>query len=81
MRTIKEHWESFEKLVIHKEAGADQRKEMRNAFYDGAQSTLFGIREVSDSNVSEDAGAHIIEGYNQELSDFVKQIVAVLEVN
>jgi hypothetical protein len=74
MRTVQEHWESFEKLVINKNAGATQRKEMRNAFYAGAQSTLLGIMEVGASNVSEEAGAHIIEGYNQELSEFAKRI-------
>ena len=74
MRTIQEHWDSFEKLVMPKEAGFTQRQEMRRAFYAGAQSMLFGIMETGESNVTEEAGAQIIEGYNQELSDFAKQI-------
>jgi hypothetical protein len=74
MRTIQEHWDSFEKAVLPKDASPIQVQETRRAFYGGAQSMIFALMEMGDSDVSEEAGANILEGYNQELSEFSKRI-------
>ena len=74
MRTIQEQWDSFEALVLPKDAPAVQVQEMRRAFYGGAQIMLFALMKIGDDDLSEEAGANILEGYNQEMSEFSKRI-------
>jgi len=74
MRTIKDQWGSFERLVLPVDAPPIQVQEMRRAFYGGAQIMLLALMEIGDNDVSEEAGANIIEGYSQEMSEFSKRI-------
>jgi len=49
MRTVKDWWDNFDKLVIPAGAGAVQRTEMRRAFYAGFFSCLEGSGEIVDA--------------------------------
>lgn len=74
MRTLADEWKEFETLVIPQSAPAMQRKEMRRAFYAGAQSLLQATVEIASADLSDDAGAAILEGYHDECRRFGNDI-------
>ena len=74
MNTIQENWDSFNALVIPKNADAIQRQEMRKAFYAGAGVMLNIFWAIGDKSISEEAGLDILEGCSEEINMFVKQI-------
>lgn len=72
---LKEHWASFEREIIPREAGAVQREEMRRAFYAGAQACYTGIlrmlepgTEPTENDLLKMAALHA------ELQQFVKSL-------
>lgn len=76
MNTIRKQWDIFNTTVIPADAPAIQRKEMRRAFYAGAEALLRINFEIGGENVSEDQGMTILNGLNEECFDFAKQVAA-----
>ena len=74
MNTIQEQWLSFEKMVIPKNAPLIQHKEMRIAFYAGAQAMINALVVIGDDKVSEDAGVAMLDGYMTEMEMFCNQL-------
>lgn len=68
---VAEQWDQFSRAIMPKDAPSDQRREMRRAFYAGAQAVLFGVivamapeEEVTDSDMA------ALQGVQDELKDF-----------
>lgn len=76
MNTIQNQWQHFEDLVMPKNAPAIQKREMRRAFYAGAEAVLRLQFNIGDSSVSEDAGVAMIKGMHDECILFATQIAA-----
>lgn len=74
MNTIGEQWDSYRDTVIPKSAGAVQIEEARRAFYAGANATLGVMSRVSEADVSEMAGVHILEGLHDEMRRFIRTV-------
>ena len=74
MNMIQAGWNLFETLVIPKNADEIQRQEMYKAFYAGAYLMMNVYCEIVDESTSEEAGKAIIDGCNEELNMFLKQI-------
>lgn len=74
MNTIQQEWESFRDEVIPDDAPNIQIIEMRRAFYAGAQAVLNLQIAITGPEISEDAGAAIIEGWHDELRIFADQV-------
>ena len=70
MNTILEQWNLFEELVVPKHANQVQRKEMRRAFYAGAEGMMRIEWQIGDESISESAGVAILEGCRDELQMF-----------
>lgn len=75
MNTITSQWELFNALVIPKDAPDLQRREMRRAFFCGAESILRMQIELGKPEVSENAGIAIMEGWHDECHRFAAQVV------
>ncbi len=72
-----EQWNEFSRTVLPKDAGAVQRKEMRRAFYAGAQCILFRlIASFAPESEPTDADLKIMQDLDQELQDFAKAVKA-----
>lgn len=76
MNTIQSKWAEFEKLMLPKGGNfsATQRREMKRAFYCGAQSVLVLMYDMSDGAVSENAGIHMIQQWHEECQQFAEDI-------
>jgi hypothetical protein len=71
MRTVKDWWDNFDKLVIPAGAGAVQRTEMRRAFYAGFFSCLEGSGEIVDAcGDDENLGAAMMGNLHDECIAF-----------
>ena len=74
MNTIQEQWESFATRVVPKDAPAIQRKEMRRAFYAGAEAMMRINFAIGHDSISEDAGIQILNGCQDECRRFAEQV-------
>lgn len=70
-----EQWDTFAKACIPKDAPAIQRREMRRAFYAGAQAILFKVivSLASDAEPTVEDLA-MMDGLQTELSDFAEMV-------
>jgi hypothetical protein len=66
-------WETFEESVISPQAESIQRREMKMAFYAGAEAVMKVLREIDD-NISEELGIKVLERLNDELVEFARQV-------
>jgi hypothetical protein len=76
MNTIQSKWELFERLVIPKDAPEIQRKEMRRAFYAGAEAILQLQFVIGEESISEDAAMAMLTGLHSECAQFGQQIAS-----
>ncbi len=75
-RTIAQQWATFERLVMPAGAGPVQRQEMRRAFYAGFQGALNVGTEIAAADLSDEAGAAVLQGLHEECQLFVGEIQA-----
>ena len=75
MDRIAAQFESFRKDIIPAAASPVQVQEMRRAFYAGAQSMMTVFRVVGTDRVSEEEGESILVDADQELRQFVKDLL------
>lgn len=75
MNTIQTQWEKFSSLVVPKDASPVQKQEMRRAFYAGAEAMSKILFAIGDQSLSEDAGAQILEGCQDEINRFALQVL------
>lgn len=70
-----EQWSEFSIVLKLKDFPEDQRREMRRAFYAGAQAILFKIIQVlaPEAEPTED-DLQMMSDLHQELQDFAKLI-------
>lgn len=72
-----EQWDSFARAALPANAGADQRREMRRAFYAGAQAILFKvITSFAPESEPTAEDIQVMEELHQELQDFAKKVAA-----
>lgn len=76
MRTIAQQWTQFERLVMPQGASALQRQEMRRAFYAGFQASLTVGVEIAAADLSDEAGAAVLQGLHEECQSFCAEIQA-----
>ena len=73
---VAEQWDQFCRVVMPADAPLIQRREMRRAFYAGAQCVLFGVIDelALGSQTAEDLD--LMAGVQRELSDFADLVKA-----
>jgi hypothetical protein len=67
-------WESYERDVMPRDAGQDQRVETRRAFYAGAKAVLQMALQIGEDSVSEAQGVILLETLKRECEAFVDLI-------
>lgn len=78
MNTLQSEWESYAAEVMEKDrkVSAVQYDKTRKAFYGGA-TAMFGLMaKAGEDDVSEEAGAAMFDGLNQELLAFMDEMKA-----
>jgi hypothetical protein len=70
LKSISTAWASFERLAIPHNAGEDQRREMRIAFYAGATTVLGTLAEISSDRVTEADGMNHLGAMTHEAHEF-----------
>lgn len=75
MKTVKERWHDFAKMVIPKGAPSTQYREMEKAFYCGFQSAIWALEDTAkeSSDIDLDEGATMIQLLNDECETFIRQ--------
>lgn len=70
-----EQWDQFSRSVLPPDAPQDQRREMRRAFYAGAQGVLFRVIEkfAPESEPTEE-DLQIMQDVHEELQEFAKLV-------
>ena len=70
-----EQWDQFARAVLPTDASGTQRREMRRAFYGGAQAILFRViaQLVPESGPTE-ADVQAMADLQQELNDFSEMV-------
>jgi hypothetical protein len=78
MQSINEIWVDFEEMVLVGDISEIQKKEMKLAFFAGAQSMLNMVKQIGDCTgpEDEDAIAAYLMGTEQEVHHFFKQYIA-----
>lgn len=71
---LKREWVSFANAVIPHGAPLVQRREMRRAFYAGAQTMLTLCAALGAEEYSEQEGAQVLEELTQELQKFLSRV-------
>jgi hypothetical protein len=71
MNTIEDKWNDYEGMVVPVKAGPYQRIECRRAFYGGAFAYGCILSDLPD-DISEDAGAMVIEGLREEIIAYLE---------
>jgi hypothetical protein len=71
--TIQEQWDMFQKIVMHKDAPQDQRREMKLAFYAGCEAMLRLQFEIGDRNLSDEAGVAVMAGWHDEVERYSEE--------
>lgn len=72
-----EQWDQFARAVLPKDAPPDQRREMRRAFYAGAQGILFKvIAAFAPETEPTEADLQVMTDLERELSDFAEMVKA-----
>jgi len=70
-----EQWDQFARAVLPKDAPADQRREMRRAFYAGAQGILFKvITALAPEDEPTEEDLRMMGDLERELSDFAELV-------
>ncbi|HZT29697.1 MAG TPA: hypothetical protein VFA33_07440 [Bryobacteraceae bacterium] len=70
-----EQWDQFARAVLPPGVSEIQRREMRRAFYAGAESILFRvIQAFAPESEPTDADLQIMEDLHQELRDFGEMV-------
>jgi hypothetical protein len=71
---IKKEWDSFAKAVLPADVHPVQYSEMRRAFMGGAHAMLTLMLSLSGDDVSEEAGAVVLEEARMELVAFQRRV-------
>ena len=72
-----EQWSSFARALHLEQTPPDQQREMRRAFYAGAQAILFGvIAAFAPESEPTPADLRIMDDLQRELSDFGEAVKA-----
>ena len=74
MNTLQDHWQFYATKVLPPNAPAIQVKECQLAFYAGALAYQHIALIAADDNMSEDAGAMMMEGLATEIREFAKSV-------
>lgn len=75
MNTIQQGFDDYATNCIPSTASEIQMTETRRAFYAGAMAMLKITMAVGNSDMSEKAGAAVLEGVYQEISQFANDVV------
>lgn len=75
-KLMAEQWEEFGRKVLPPDVSLIQKREMKRAFYAGAQTILFRvIAAFAPESEPTDADVAIMESVHQELQEFAKAVV------
>lgn len=66
-KRIEPEWKRYESEVVPTTAGPVQHTECKRAFYAGAWSVMRHLLSLSETDISEDEGANIIEEMRKEI--------------
>jgi len=72
-----EQWDQFARAVLPPQISTLQRREMRRAFYAGAESILFRvIQSFAPESEPTDEDLKIMENIDRELKEFARDVKA-----
>jgi len=71
---LSRRWASLRELAMADVTSPIQIKEMRRAFYAGAQAVFSGVKRVGEPDISEAEGVDFFERVDVELQAFLKAI-------
>jgi hypothetical protein len=71
---IMKKWKSYASSVMPPDVHPVQYSETRRAFFAGANAMMSVMFSVSGDDVSEDAGAVVLEEAKMELEEFVRRV-------
>ena len=74
MNTIQSEWGEYRKQVVPPDAGEVQLAETMNGFYAGASAALRIMSNISESDISTEAGVAIFDGLLDEVCRFVETL-------
>lgn len=72
IQTINESWKSYESMVLPKEAGEIQRREMKRAFFAGFGYAMDTLLELSVFD--EDDGVERLKRFTAEIRGFTEAV-------
>jgi DNA-binding transcriptional regulator YbjK len=71
---VAEHWNDFSRQVLNPALGAEERRQMRRAFYSGAASMVFGIiTSVAPGSVATPEDIAVMKEVHQELREYAER--------
>ena len=74
--TVRDAWESYRRDVMPADAGPDQIRECRRAFYMGFWAMLNINIGIGDDSVTEEMGVFVLENLVNECKRFNHDVVA-----
>ena len=72
--TIAANWRDYERIVLPPDAGVEQRRQTRMAFYAGASALVSITDHIGQPEVSEEAGMAILSTIQAELRAFADEL-------
>lgn len=69
LNTLNGHWDELAEIIFNESTPEFQKNEMQRAFYAGAAAILGTMLKIG-GDVSDEAGAEILEGLHQEVKGF-----------
>lgn len=73
--TLREQWERFKTIIVSEKASATEITEREKTFYAGAWSAISIMVEISEEEVSEEAGVMIFELIKTECENFFGSLI------
>lgn len=73
--TLLDHWKAYREQAVSSDAPMVQVEETRNAFYGGAAVVLMTLAEIEKPDVSQELAVRILEGMQDEVTDFIRKYV------
>jgi len=71
--TIQDEWKEFEKKVIPKDAGEDQRNDTKKSFFAGALIVFYLMDNIKIGKIPREEVSYYIDNLHEECIEFGKE--------
>lgn len=77
MKTLEDHWHTFETQVIEHDASAERIEELKAVFFSGVMATLDSFERITViAGDDVDLGAHLYDDVTRECRKFFQEYIA-----